>query len=170
MLHFLLIIFLVLLFLTFIHAGVAGAPWVPTRSFDVQRIAALAQIQPNQIFYDIGCGDGKILSAIAKAGGRAKGLEIALLPYLLAKIRGLFLPRGLRYQVKYQNFWHADLSDADAVYFFLMPKILNRVKDKLTRELRPGAKIISYVWPIPGLTPIKIDDQPGKPKIYLYQI
>ena len=164
-------LFLCLVFLgTAVYAGIRAAPWVASRRKDVQRFLKLANISPGQIVYDIGSGDGRMVIAAAKAGAQAIGLEISLFPYLLSKIK-----QGLAHlpnlTIKYRDFFHEDLSSADVVYIFLMPKAHRRLKEKLEKELRPGAKVITYVWPMPGWPPVK-KDKPGDKSItlYLYQM
>lgn len=152
----------VLVIATFAYASWVGAPWVPSRRRDVARIMKLAGISPGQKFYDLGCGDGRLVRAAAKAGANAVGFEISLLPYFMAKIH-------LGRRVKFTNFWNVNLGDADVVFFFLTPKILEKMKTKLRQELKPGAKVIAYVWPFPDWQPKEVSESPGFPKIYLYQ-
>ena len=61
-----------------------------------------------------------------------------------------------------------DLSDADVVYFFLIPRVYPELKQKLEKELKPGTKVIAYVWPIEGWQASKIDRVAGQPNMYLY--
>ena len=61
-----IIVFVLLVFLlTMVLAN--AAPWVPTRRRDMERILALAKIKPGEVFYDLGCGDGRLLVAAARA-------------------------------------------------------------------------------------------------------
>ncbi len=166
-------IFLILLLIflgTAVYAGVRGAPWVGSRKKDVQRFLKIADIKPGQVVYDLGSGDGRIVIAAAKIGARAIGLEVSLLPYLLSKIKQgwAHLPN---LTIKYKDFFREDLSSADIVYIFLTAKAHRRLKEKLEKELKSGAKVITYVWPIPGWQPIK-KDKPGAQSIalYLYQL
>jgi SAM-dependent methyltransferase len=164
---FSLIIFIFLA--TFIYAGLRGAPWVPTRHRDVERFLKLAGIKAGDVVYDIGCGNGRMIIASAKKGATGVGLEVSLFPYFLALINHL-LNRKLKVKILFRDLWFVDLSDADVVYFFLMQDILPKLKTKLEKELKKGARVVAYVWPIPGWTPIKIDETAGRPKMYLYEI
>ncbi|NQU82383.1 MAG: hypothetical protein HQ539_00315 [Parcubacteria group bacterium] len=178
--YLILIFFVLLLAVTFAWAGIRGAPWVPTWGKDVKRFLKLADIKRGERVYDLGCGDGRMVASASKAGGSAVGFEISLFPYFIAKIRGIFLKikhdkRGRSshsvawcYKIKYKDFWGADLSDADVVYFFLMPKIYPKLKEKLEKELKKGTRVIAYVWPIEGWQAIKVDKHKRKPDIYLY--
>ncbi len=163
---FLLIIALAFLF-TFVYASLRAAPWVPMHGKDIERLLGVADLQPGHIFYDLGCGDARAVCAAARAGARATGFEVSLFPYLLARVR-IARGKNLLARVRYKDFWHANLREADVVYFFLMPKIYPKLKEKFERELKPGAKIIAYVWPIQGLTPTAVDRVSGRPSLYVY--
>ncbi len=166
----LLAIGLLIFVATFAYAGLRGAPWVPTRGHDVERFLKLAEIKAEQKMYDLGCGDGRIVCAAAKAGARAQGFEISLLPYFLAKIRSYFCGEHESCKIRYRDFWNVNLADADLVYFFLMQKCYPKLKEKLERELKKGTKVIAYVWPIEGWTPVAVDIVKGYPPMYLYKI
>lgn len=166
------IIFIVIVFVllgSFAYAGLRAAPWVPTWGVDVERFLKLANIQQEQKFYDLGCGDGRILAAAARAGARAEGFEVAIPLYLFACMRRLFSPQKNRFTIRYKDFWYADLRDADVVYVFLTPRIYPRLKEKLEKELRPGARVVTYVWPIPGWIPTVTDTAEKQPPLFLYQ-
>ena len=164
-----IIIFIFVLLLTFAYAGWRGAPWVPTRKRDVERFLKLAEIKPGQKMYDLGCGDGRLVCAAAKAGAKTQGFELSLFPYVLANIRRLFQKDRARIKISFRDVWYSNLSDADVVYFFLMPKVYPKLKQKFEKELKSGAKIIAYVWPIDGWTPLKVDTLSQHPNLYLYQ-
>lgn len=165
-----LVFFLFLILLTFAYAGWRGAPWVPTWRRDVDRFLALAQIQPGQKVYDLGCGDGRIVCAAAKAGADACGYEVSLFPFILATLRRLLQKERSNIRIIYRDLWNADLRDADCVYFFLMPKVYPELQEKLRRELKTGAKVIAYVWPIKAWTPLAVNKFEGYPNLYLYEI
>ncbi len=154
-LFLLLLVFSILV--TFSIASFSAAPWVPVHTRDIGRILKLAAIAPGEIFVELGSGDGRTLAAAAHAGARSIGFEISLLPYLISRVRFLFLSSKIRPRIFYKSFWSADLSQADVVYLFLMPKVGEKLVKKLRAELRPGARVITYVWPLTGWTPEKTD-------------
>ena len=166
--YILLFILIFLILLTFFYSLLRAISWVPMWSKDLVRVLNLAQIKSGQKFYDLGCGDGKMVLAAAKVGAQAEGFEISVLPYLVAKIRQLVSKEKIK--IKFKDFWLTDLSQADVVFFFLIPRIYPKLKNKLNKELKPGTKVIAYVWPIDGLEPVQIDKVLGRPTIYLYQI
>ena len=152
------------------YGGFRAAPWAPTRKGDEERFLRLAGIKPGQKVYDLGCGDGRMLLSAARAGAIATGYEVSLLFYFITYFK--ILRAGLRQncRVLCRDFWRADLSEADIVYFFLMPKIYPKLKAKLEKELKPGAKVLCYIWPIDGWTALSQDKPDGKNTMYLYQI
>src|SRR3990167_2385365 len=121
------IILILFLFLgTSAYAGLRAAPWFPTWSRDLDRFFKLADIKPGQKFYDLGCGDGKIVFAAAKTGAQAVGFEISLLPYLIAKTRSFFVKNA---EIEFRDFWNADISNADIVYLFLVAQSNTQVQN-----------------------------------------
>ncbi len=163
-------IFVVALLATFGYASLSGAPWVPMDKKDEERFLKLADIRPGQKMYDIGCGDGRVVASAASAGANAEGFEISLFPFFLANIRRLFHKDKARMKISYRNIWNVDLSDADIVYFFLMPKVYPKLRAKLEKELKKGTKVIAYVWPMKAWEPVSIDVAEGYSKLYLYEM
>lgn len=172
---FLFLIFF-LIVATFAYASWRAAPWVPLHRLDVKRAVDLMLIEAGMIVYDLGAGDGRILEESACRGATSRGYEISLLPYLLARCRQT--ARSVRsdrndygsMDVRFRDFWFCNLQDADVVFLFLMPKVLPRMRRKLQQELKPGARVISYVWPIEGWTPKIINEVEGYPKLFVYAV
>ena len=167
----LIFLFIVIVVISAAVAGFSFAPWVPAWKKDLPRIFKLAQLKRGEIFYDLGCGNGKVvLYANKYFNAKAVGLEISLPLYFVCKIRQLFnFNENLKF--KYKNLYKENLSDADAVYLFGMPDKMEKIRRKLEKELKPGSRVISYVFPVSGWEPVAID----KPKsqdisIYLYRI
>ncbi|MBI4240061.1 hypothetical protein HY620_03675 [Candidatus Uhrbacteria bacterium] len=168
---FTIIILLVLFVIlgTFAYAGYSAAPWLPMRKYDIERFCQFANIRPGERFYDLGCGDGRIVCAVAQRGAQSTGYEISILPYLLAKLR-CFLQGIPLSSIQYRNLWTSNLSNADTVFFYLLPQMQARLKEKLEKELKEGARVITYAWPIEGWQPINVDEKPDKLKLYLYRM
>lgn len=150
---FLYILGLACLF-TFGYGAWRAAPWLPTRRIDTDRFLGIAALKPGERFYDLGCGDGRIIAAAAEAGAHATGFEVALLPYVLAKVRTRRYATAL---IRYSDFWKRDIADADVVYVFLTTRIYPRLEEKLFRELKPGARVICYAWPLPTWKPLTVE-------------
>lgn len=167
MLTFTIILFLITL--TYAIGAKSAAPWVPMRGDDTARVLKILQQFPEvKKIVELGAGDGRLLALTSKSGYVSEGYEISLLPYIIAQVRKF--ARQLNYKIHYRSFWGADLSSANAVYFFLMPQVLEKTKIKLLVELKPGSLILTYTWGLPGLTPILIDEMSQRPKIFVYKI
>ncbi|MDP2736566.1 MAG: class I SAM-dependent methyltransferase [bacterium] len=167
----------VLLFILFcgfslIFSVLSFAPWVPSRTRDLERIFKLADLKPGQIFYDLGCGDGKlIIYAANNFKVKAIGIEISLAFYLICKARQA-LNKQSNIEFKFGNLFKENLAPANVIYLFGMPRVLNEeFCSKLKKELKPGTKIISYSFKLHDWVP-KIVDKPSEKDlpVYLYEI
>jgi len=160
-------IFLVIIFFM-ILAWFSFAPWVPTRNRDFERIFKLAKLKPGETFYDLGCGDGKLVCYAAKHyQAKAYGAELALPLFLLCLIKKIFSgSKNLCFEFK--NLFKVDLQNANVIYFFGLPETINnKLKEKLEREARPGTRIISYAFKINDWLP-QLVDQPTENDIPIY--
>lgn len=165
------IVALLLILGSFALGGWLAAPWVPLWKNDVRRMLKLANVKPGEKVHDLGVGDGRIIIIAAKEfGAKSTGFEIAFLPFILAYIKILLLGLRAEVQLKYGNFFSKDLSQADIITAFLTPSAMLKLKEKLEKEAKPGCRIISYAFAIPGWVATKID-KPNKKTavIYLYQ-
>lgn len=147
-----LILLLVVLFvlLGFAASGPLGAPWVPARKKDLERLVDDMKLRPGQTYIELGCGDGRLVKAAASKGVTAIGYEINPVLFIIASIRNLGNGRA---HVRLGNFWKKDLSSADIVMAFLMPKFMERLETKAVRELREGARLVCYIFPLPHKKP-----------------
>lgn len=172
------LVWIVVTFIVLVIAGTAAwgglraAPYLPTRDRDVERMLRLAELQPGEVVYDLGAGDGRFIVAAAKrSAGRAIGYEISLLPYLVGVLR-IFVARvGSSGQMRFRDFFRADISDADVVVCFLTPSAMKKLGEQFRQQLRPGTRIVSYAFPIAGWDPV-LKDKPD-PKnfaVYLYRM
>ncbi len=149
------------------------APWIPVRRRDLKRICEIANFKPGEIFYDLGCGDGRVVIYASKNYSvKSIGLELSLPFYILCVIRGL-INRNKKIQFKFKNLFNEDLRGADVVYLFAQSKnkLKGKIVKKLEDELKSGARVISYSFPIEDWQP-EIISKPTKKDlaIYLYKI
>jgi 16S rRNA A1518/A1519 N6-dimethyltransferase RsmA/KsgA/DIM1 with predicted DNA glycosylase/AP lyase activity len=143
-----------------------GAPWVPTSLSKVRKMLDLAEVGPNDVVYDLGCGDGRtIVTAAWRYGSRAVGIEIDPLRYLWCQM--LITIMGLRGRVKvvYGNFFDQDLSGADVVTCYLLPNTNKKLESKFMSELHPNTRVVSNDFKFPGLHLLRTDDEAN---IFLY--
>lgn len=154
-----------------IFSVLSFAPWVPCRNRDLKRIFKLADLKEGQTFYDLGCGNGRVVVyASDNFKAKAVGLEISLPMYLICRLRQILKPR-VNLEFRFKNLFKENLSTADVVYFFGMPETINKkLSAKLKQELKPGAKVISYSFSLIGWTPKIVDKPtPNDLKVYLYE-
>jgi len=131
-----------------------GALFIPTSSIRIKTFLNALPMSSEELFLDLGCGDGRILrEARRRYGVKALGFEVNLLAYLAAKSRN-FGSKGV--QIRWKNFWEVDLSRADVVFCYLFPDVMERLAKKLEAELRPGSKVISSNFPLPGWLPYQV--------------
>ncbi len=151
-------LFLVIVFST-VWTTNLGAPWVPTSMKDVHKMLKLAAVGPNDIVYDLGCGDGRILVIAARYyGAKAVGIEIDPLRYIWCQL--LITALGLRGRVKiiYGNFFQKDLSEATLITCYLLQETNDKLVKKFKRELQPGIKIVSNNFKFSGLKIVYWED------------
>ncbi|MCX7982448.1 MAG: class I SAM-dependent methyltransferase [Syntrophales bacterium] len=148
-----------------------GAMFHPTALNRLRIALERVPMKEGELFIDLGCGDGRALvAAVQRYGTYALGYEINPFTYVLAKIRTM---GKKKIKISYRNFWHENLKKADIIFCYLFPDVMDKLAEKLTRELRPGTRVISCNFPLPGWKAEQvIDDHPschGDP-IYVYQV
>jgi hypothetical protein len=106
--------------------------------------------------FDMGAGIGSALAAIAarRPDVACSGMEWAPLPWLLGKLRWWMC--GLRVDWRCRDYWQEDLGRYDLVYAYLSPAAMSRLAEKAKAQMRPGSRLVSYRFEIPGLAPDEI--------------
>ena len=135
------------------------APFVASPLPVVKQMLTLAQLQPGEILYDLGCGDGRVvIMAAQEFGARSVGVEMRedLAKQALGKVSELSLDG----QVKIVNgdMFKVDLAQADVVTLYLTTSANDKVKPKLESELKLGTRVVSHDYEILGWRPVKIDN------------
>ena len=164
----LLAITITLTILSIAWSGIAGAPWLPSTQHRVRRMLELAEVQPDDVVYDLGSGDGRVLLTAARDfGARAVGIEIDPLRCLWTRKRLAVQGLGDPTDVIWGNFFNEDLSEADVVTVYLRQDTNNRLMDKLWHELTPGTRVVSNTFIFPGWEVETIDEDEH---LYLYHV
>lgn len=119
----------------------------------IDAVAALLPRSGAFSFLDVGAGVGTALAALSRSPGcgRYHGVERALLPFLIARVRQWLA--GGAFHVTWGDLWAADLSHHDVVYAYLSPVPMARLWKKAVREMRPGALFVSNSFAVPGAEP-----------------
>lgn len=165
-----ILITLVLLFFLLSMVWPPDSPWSPwwrTNSRRARLICKFARVNEKDIVYDLGAGDGALLITAAKEfGARAVGVEIDPLRVFISKLAVLFAGQRGKVKIIRRNFFDADITDATVVFMYLVPKALSALKPKLLKELKPGTRIVTFVYKID----LPILEQDLKNEIYLYEV
>ena len=130
----------------------AGAPYVPTPYAIADRMLTLANVGPDDYLIDLGSGDGRlVIAAVEKYKARgAAGIEID--PDLVKQSTETAKKAGVADRVTFTagDLFAADISRATVVTLYLLPRMLSDVAEKLRKELKPGTRVISHDYSLPG--------------------
>lgn len=126
-----------------------GCPYVKTNRDTIKKALKLANIKKNDVFYDLGCGNGDVIIEATKMGAKCVGYEISPYYYILSKIR---TSRNKNIEIRFRNIKNVDLKYADVIYCYLLPKFLEKLSPKFQNELKPSARLISIGFPIKNST------------------
>ncbi|HVQ44975.1 MAG TPA: hypothetical protein VMT30_08545 [Candidatus Saccharimonadia bacterium] len=132
--------------------AVLGAPYVPILHRDSRRLLEIANLKPGQTLIDLGSGDGRLLRAAAARGIRCIGYEIN--PYLVLISRLVCWRYRKLVTIHTADIWHVKLPPADVIYIFILDKYMARLHEKFRTEITAPTRVISYVFQLPGQTPI----------------
>ena len=149
------------------------APYVASPARVVDRMLELASIKPGETLFDLGSGDGRILiAAVEKYKAKAVGVEIS--PKLAAAAAARIDREGLegRARVIQGDLLDADLTGADVVTIYLATSLNEKLRPRLEKYLKPGARVVSHDYAVPGWKPTKVDktDDSRGHVIYLYEM
>lgn len=127
-------------------------PYVPTRHWRVQKMLELADVKKGERVYDLGCGDGRIVRAAAERGAIAEGCELSIPTFVVAKVLSI---GKKNVTIKYEDFWKKDYKDADVIFCFLLKDLMVDFQEKIWSQLKPGARVVSHAFRMPGVKPEK---------------
>ena len=157
-----------------IPEGKSLAPYVPTPQTVVDRMLALAEVTKDDVVFDLGCGDGRIpITAAKKFGARAVGVDID--PVRIRESEANAKAAGVDHLVKFivQDATTVDVSSATVVTLYLLSSSNMTLRPMLTKQLRPGARIVSHAFNMGEWEPLKVeqfDDGTGyKRPLYLWK-
>lgn len=123
----------------------SGSPYVKTRKSIINKAIDIVNLKKGETFLELGSGSGDVLITAAKYDVDVVGFEISPYYYLYSKLRTL---RYKNIDIRFQNIFNADLSQADIVYCYLLPNLLKKLAPKFKREIKYSARIISIGFPI----------------------
>jgi ribosomal protein L11 methylase PrmA len=126
------------------------APYVPTPMVVVEKMLEMAKVKKNDILYDLGCGDGRIVITAAKKYG-IRGVGIDLDPERIKESEAYAKEAGVEGFVSFrlQDAMKSDISEATIVTLYLLPESNALLRPILEQQLKPGARVVSHNYHMP---------------------
>lgn len=161
-------LFSVLMLLWFYVPVIYGLPSVPTKPERIRKALKLANLQPNEVLYDLGAGDGRVLFIAAREfGAKTVGVEIGPVQCAWIYLRAAASGFGNRIQVRCGNFYKADLHAADVVFFYATSKEVAKLTHHLEGQMKKGARLVAISADFPEWEPSIFDD---RDLIFVYEM
>jgi hypothetical protein len=153
------------------------APFVPTPQPVVERMLEVAAVGRDDVVYDIGCGDGRMVITAAKKY-LARGVGIDIDAALIEECRAGAKREGVEGLVRFLHMdaTKAHLTEATVLALYLLPESLETLKPLFERDLEAGVRIVSHNYEIPGWegrlvrSEVMTDEKGREHKIHLYRI
>lgn len=129
-------------------------PYVPTPEKVVAEMLKMADVGKNDVLYDLGCGDGRIVIAAAKEMG-CRGVGIDIDPERIDESRENAKTAGVEDRVEFllMDLFEADISEASVVTLYLLSRVNIRLRPILLRDLKPGTRVVSHDFDMDEWTP-----------------
>jgi len=158
----------------------SDVPYVATAKPIAKRMLELAKVDGDDVIYDLGSGDGRIVIQAARHYG-ARGVGIEIEGELVQKAREKARKAGVSHLVEFRqgDLFKADISEATVVTLYLLPSVNKRLRPKLFQQLDPGTRVVSHDFSMEDWTPdktVKIeehetnDNKIGDTTLYLWTI
>ena len=137
-------------------------PFVPSPQEVVDKMIDLAGVKKDDVVYDLGSGDGRIVIAAAQKGAKAVGFEID--PALVKESRENIRKAGVedRAEIRNQDILTVDLSGASIVTMYLLPDVNLKLKPNLLSQLKPGSRVVSHAFDMGDWKPDKTERVAGR--------
>jgi len=126
-------------------------PISATSALMVSRALEFASVSSTDVVYDLGCNDGRVcVAAAVERGARAVGVEIDERAYSIARENVTKANVGDLVDIKHASAFDVSIADATLVFVYLLPKGNAKLSAKLLEDLRPGARVVAYMFKMPS--------------------
>jgi predicted O-methyltransferase YrrM len=131
-------------------------PYVPTHESLVEEMLSMARVTGNDVLYDLGSGDGRIVITAARKFG-TRGIGYDLDPERIKEARENARRAGVTDRVRFeqQDIFTAKIADATVVTMYLLPDVNMRLRPRLLSELKPGTRIVSHNYDLGDWQPVQ---------------
>lgn len=149
-------------------------PYVPTHERVVAEMLRVASVRKEDVLYDLGSGDGRIVITAAKEfGTRGTGIDID--PQRVRDAKENARRAGVTDKVKFiqGDIFDARIGDATVITLYLLPTVNMRLRPKLLSELRPGTRVVSHNYDMGDWTPektIRVKTPSGEHTVYYWVV
>ncbi|MBN3876208.1 MULTISPECIES: methyltransferase domain-containing protein [unclassified Nostoc] len=142
-------------------------PYVPTPQPVVDAMLQVAKVNKNDVLYDLGSGDGRIVNTAAQKFG-TRGIGIDINPERIQEANANAQKAGVTDRVKFvqQDLFTTDFSEATVVTLYLLPEVNAKLRPKLLSELKPGTRIVSHAFDMGDWKPDQTLNVEGKTIYY----
>jgi 2-polyprenyl-3-methyl-5-hydroxy-6-metoxy-1,4-benzoquinol methylase len=142
-------------------------PYVPTPPAVVNEMLRIGKVTKNDVLYDLGSGDGRIVITAAKKFG-TRGFGIDLDPQRVKEANQNAQQAGVSNLVQFrqQDLFQTDLSNATVVTLYLLPEVNLNLRSKLISELKPGTRIVSHAFDMGDWKPEQVINVDGSTIYY----
>lgn len=144
-------------------------PYVPTPQPVVDAMLKVAKVNKNDVIYDLGSGDGRIvITAAQKYGARGVGIDIN--PERIQEANANAQKAGVTDQVQFrqQDLFKTDFSEATVVTMYLLPEVNLRLREQILK-LKPGTRIVSHAFDMGEWEPKQTLQVDGK-TVYYWEV
>jgi ubiquinone/menaquinone biosynthesis C-methylase UbiE len=145
-----------------------GAPFWPSSRRRLETMLQLANIQPGDRVVDLGSGDGRVVIQTAQTGAQeCVGYEIDPFWLRVSRAKSKRVPNADKIDFRDESFWDVDLSRFNVVFIYQHKPTMEKLAEKLNRDLKPGTRLISNALPLPDTFHGHLSQRQGR--IYLYK-
>jgi SAM-dependent methyltransferase len=146
-------------------------PYVPTPQEVVDEMLRIAKVGKDDVVYDLGCGDGRlVITAVRKFGAR-RGVGVDIDPQRISESRENARAAGVEDRVEFreQDLFETEIKEATVVTLYLLPDINLRLRPRLLSELKPGTRIVSHAFDMGDWKPERVENVEGR-SIYFWTV
>jgi ribosomal protein L11 methylase PrmA len=148
-------------------------PYDPTPHHIVAEMLKLGRVGQNDVVYDLGCGDGRVVIAAASLG--ARGVCVDIDPQRIRESRANAERAGVAGRIRFlnQDLFQTEIGEATVVTLFLWQSVNEKLRPKLWRELKPGTRVVSYIHSMSDWRPqeaVNVESAHGPRRVFLWII